>query len=318
MTSRQTPQPPSMSIEDIVAPLGFSDFVANYWNSQFCRLSGPAGRFSSLIGWPTLSAILEQDFLAPPRLKLIQNGRGVPPERYLAPLRSGTQLFAEGLLACLSEGATLVIDSIDRLAPPIGAVAESFEQALRSTTTVNLYASWPRGSGFNLHWDNQDMMILQASGRKYWKVYAPTYPFPLHRGNAVHRPVGDPVWQGVLEDGAVLYLPRGWWHVAEPLDEPSLHLTITMVPARGIDVLQWILERARSHLEVRMDVPRLADAETQRAYTAKLREAFLETLDDQALAAFFQQLDSRAPARPKLQFPLGVERQPSSVSANED
>lgn len=316
MTSRQTPQPPSMSFEDIVAPLGFSDFVANYWNSQFCRVSGRAGRFSSLIAWPTLSAILEQDFLVPPRLKLIQNGRGVPPERYLAPLRSGTQLYAEGLLACLSEGATLVIDSIDRLVPPIGAVAESFEQVLRSTTTVNLYASWPQGSGFNLHWDNQDTMILQASGRKYWKVYAPTYSFPLQRGNAVPKPSGDPVWQGILEDGAMLYLPRGWWHVAEPLDEPSLHLTITMVPARGIDVLQWLLERARSHIEVRMDIPRLADAETQKAYTDKLREAFLETLDDQALAAFFQQWDSRTPARPKLQLPLGVERQPPSGSAN--
>ena len=128
-----------MSFEDIVAPLGLSDFVANYWNSQFCRVSGPAGRFSSLIAWPTLSAILEQDFLVPPRLRLIQDGKGVPPERYLAPLRSGTQLNATGLLACLSEGATLIIDSLDRLVPPIGAVAEAFEQALRLSTPVWMF-----------------------------------------------------------------------------------------------------------------------------------------------------------------------------------
>jgi hypothetical protein len=67
-----------------------------------------------------------------------------------------------------------------------------------------------------------------------------------------------------------------------------------------------------------MDVPRLADAETQRAYTANLREAFLQTLDDEALAYFFQEWDSRNHVRPKLQLPFRVERQPLSGTPNEE
>lgn len=317
MTSRRRPQQPSTSFQDIIAPLDANDFLVNHWTKQFCQVSGVKGRFSNLMGWPALNAILEQDFLVPPRLRLIRDGRSVPPERYLAPLRSGMRLDAEGLLACLSEGATLIIHSIDRLVPAIGAVAEEFEQVLRSSTTVNLYASWPQGSGFALHWDDQQTMILQVSGRKHWKVYAPTYPAPLQRGNSVPKPTGDPAWQGMLEDGAMLYLPRGWWHIAEPVDEPSLHLTITVLPTRGIDMLHWIVEQARAHLEVRMDVPNLADPETQRTYAANLREAFLKTFDEGAPAYLEQGCATQSHVRPKLQLPVGVERHPLSGEPNE-
>ena len=116
----------------------------------------------------------------------------------------------------------------------------------------------------------------------------------------------------------MLYLPRGWWHIAEAMDEPSLHLTITVVPARGVDVLHWILERAQGHLEVRMDVPRLADAETQKVYAANLREAFLEAFDDEALGCFFQEWDKRNHVRPRLSLPSGVERRPVARSSKEE
>ena len=49
----------------------------------------------------------------------------------------------------------------------------------------------------------------------------------------------------LLEAGDLLYIPRGWWHVAMPLDEPTLHLTVGVNNLTGADFLRWFADRLR-------------------------------------------------------------------------
>ena len=111
--------------------------------------------------------------------------------------------------------------------PPITDIAESLERLFRVRIQVNAYAGWRTSHGFDLHWDDHDVFILQVAGRKQWKVYGMTrkYPLAVDVEPTVEKP-DAPLWEGMLEDGDLLYIPRGWWHVATPLDEPTLHLTV--------------------------------------------------------------------------------------------
>ena len=290
------------AFDQVISPLSRDEFLSKFWGRSFVRLVGQRCRFASLLPWGDLNRILEHHHLKPPRLRLVRDGKNVDPLRYLA-LQNGIQrLRPASLVNCLSEGATLVLDAVEKFAPPVYEIAEAFEEALHASTTVNVYAGWRAQKGLNLHWDDQEVMILQVSGRKQWKVYRPTRHHPLI-GEDVPVPTEEPVWEGILEDGDMMYMPRGWWHVAFPLEEPSLHLTVTIVPANGTDLLRWFVDGLKRNAEVRMNVPDPASSVERKQYVSRIRELILEEWDENVLDRFLAEWNA-IPMRPQVGLPF--------------
>lgn len=290
----------------LIAPLTRDEFLNTHWGKSFAHLNGAGGRFASILSWDQLNAMLEYQRLGPQQIELVHDGKPVDRTRFFEfPAGRAPRLKSAGLVSALSEGATLVVDNVDALVPSVRQVAEAVEHVLRTTTSVNLYAGWRALKGFDLHWDGQDTLILQVSGRKQWKVYRPTREHPLeHDAETAPAPAAPPVWDGVLEDGDALYLPRGWWHVATPLNEPSLHLTVTMVPANGLDLARWVAERLKRHAEVRRNVPHLSAAEERLAYARRLRDLFTAEWTDDVVDRFLEEWQSRIPLRPVVRLPM--------------
>lgn len=292
------------AFDRIIAPLTRQEFLSRFWAKSFLRLTGQPGRFSSLLPWDELRSVLERHELAPPRFRLFRDGKSVDTSRFLHGADKTQRLKAAAFVNCLSEGATLIVDAVDELSPGVRELAEACEDVLRTGTSVNLYAGWRTQAGFDLHWDAQDTIVLQLSGRKRWKVYRPTRVHPLKLDmEESPKPTDEPVWDGVLEDGDMIHLPRGWWHVAFPLDEPSLHLTITIEPAHGVNLLRWCVDQVKRHAEVRMNVPNLASEADRREHLARLRELMTESLADDAPERFLEDWESKIKVRPHVRLP---------------
>jgi len=301
--------PRQVTFEDAIAPLSPSEFLASYWGRTHLRLRGKPGRFAYLLPWAELNRILESHQLHAPRLRLAQDGKDINENRYLASLEDGSVrvLKPAALANCLHAGATLVLDRVEEMAPAVRELAVDFERALGCHTTVNLYAGWRTQNGFDLHWDSQETMILQLDGRKHWKVFAPTRIHPIENDiEKAEKPTGEPVWEGILEDGDALYMPRGWWHVAYPLDEPSLHLTMTSTPATGVELLGWLVEKMKQNPTVRANVPAFLDSAGRSSYVAQLRASLLAALNDDMLDQFLENLDAAAVTRPRVRLPEQV------------
>ncbi|HEX8290288.1 MAG TPA: cupin domain-containing protein [Pyrinomonadaceae bacterium] len=297
-------------LAEILEPCAPGEFLDSSWGVNFLHVRGRAGRFAHMMPWGRLSEILNRHRLDFPRLRLVRDGKSVPVSSYLRHQTGGRQrttvprLKSAGLAGQLRGGATLVLDAVDELSAPVEELAKGLELFFRERVQVNLYAGWQTSRGFDLHWDDHDVFILQVAGRKRWSVYGQTRPYPLVNDiEKAEKPGHDPLWEGTLEDGDLLYIPRGWWHVAVPLAEPTLHLTVGVHKRTGLDLLRWVSERVRASEPFRQDLPRLASAAERAAHAARLREELLAAWDDGVIESFFEDLDARAEPRPRVALP---------------
>jgi ribosomal protein L16 Arg81 hydroxylase len=291
-----------MDFDAAIAPMTRAEFFRDYWDRSYVRIPGTPGRFTGLLSWDEINGILEQHRLMPPRIKLFQGGQAIEPQRFLTPAKFGVpRLDAGGLAACLAQGATLILDDVQELAPRVQTLMHAFQDALHADTYANLYASWHGQRGFDLHWDSVTTIVLQLAGRKRWQIFKPTLIDPLE-GDNPPRPTGAPVWDGILEDGDVLYMPRGWWHVAFPLNEPSLHLTVSPTPPNGLDFIGWAVRRLRAREEARANLMAFGSAAALAAQVKILRRLVDEALSEQSADEFVRAWESNIRPSPHVRL----------------
>ncbi|WP_436787924.1 cupin domain-containing protein [Yinghuangia sp. YIM S10712] len=278
--------------ESVVARLG-GDFLAQAFGRTYRLVPGDAAQVAGLADWDRLNTVLARHRLEQPRLRLCVGGDMLPQNAYTRPVVTRRitvwhQIQPAALHERLAAGATLVLDAADELDDHIAHLAVALEREFRTTVQVNLYASWTADSGFGVHWDDHDTVVVQVDGAKRWRLFGPTRTAPLHRDVALPDPPPDePVAEFVLTAGDVLYVPRGWWHDVAAEDGRSLHLTCGLRTTTGADLLAWLSESLLEHPVLRSDVPRFGTAQARDDFAAALRTLLAESLSSGDVVARF-------------------------------
>jgi ribosomal protein L16 Arg81 hydroxylase len=298
----------SSALDALLEPVRCEAFLHEFWGKSFAHIPGYEGKFRSLLSWSELGKIIEQQRTKPPRLMLYKNGSQLDPKSYLDEVDSNwpePKLRGWDFLNELRKGSSLVINAINDFHRPIQELAQSLEVILRTYVRVNLYAGWKSDSCFNLHWDDQDTFILQVAGRKRWTVYCPTRSCPLRNDKTkTLEPKGKPFWEDTLTEGGLLYMPRGWWHVASPLDEPTLHLTVTVKKPSGIDFLHWFVDELIVFATCRKDIPCIASDDQKRQYLHQLFEVISANWDQELISRFLDRRDGFRRPDPRINLSL--------------
>ena len=102
---------------------------------------------------------------------------------------------------------------------------------------MNLYLSMGRELSFHPHWDDHEVIVIQLLGTKHWRVYQPEHIAPV-RSLHPDGTSADLAWEGTLEPGAWLHVPRGWGHRVRGRGGLSAHLTIAVPRLDGLGVLE--------------------------------------------------------------------------------
>ena len=288
----------------LLAPVSLDEFLSRYWLREhlFCRSA--ADRFAELISWADINAILEHHWRETFRFRLARQGRDLDPASY-ADLDGFTpRVRARDLTDHLRRGATLSFDAIGEVHEPLTRLAKAFEAFFRGGTKINIYAGWRSVHGLDLHRDNQEIFILHLDGRKRWLLYGRSVD-DVDRADLAGTsvPPAGAVLDEVLRPGDLLYIPRGCYHLAIPIDEPALHLTLGVKNPRGSDVLLWIVDRLRANDVFASDLPLLGDDDERRRYSERLRRALIDALDGDLVEQYVAETGSNLKPRPSFDLP---------------
>lgn len=234
------------SLTAILNPYSVEEFLEKNWTNKAVFIPGEGKRkFNHLFSWEKLTYLLNFHQLKYPELRLALDGKSLD------------ESANTNLIKLCQEGATLIINGVHKRIPEVASFASEVKYDLGYGVQVNAYCSWAGHQGFSSHYDTHEVFILQLEGTKQWYVFPDTFKYPLqeHKSASLSPPEGEPYLTCILHPGDVLYIPRGHWHYAIALDEPSLHLTLGVHSKTGIDVLEWLVSELRQNEEWRKSLP---------------------------------------------------------------
>src|SRR5262249_32302893 len=145
-----------------------------------------------------------------------------------------------------ASGKTVILHNAQQRLHELAALCRSLENSLRCPVIANLYFTPRHSQGFGAHFDNQDVLVMQLEGKKHWRVSSSGPRLPLSDYPLVEYPKGSvdmPFREFTLEAGDLLYVPRGHFHEAASSDVSSLHLSVTLMPLRWVDLVADALKK---------------------------------------------------------------------------
>nr|WP_281905115.1 cupin domain-containing protein [Phytohabitans aurantiacus] len=306
-------------------------FAAVHWGRTplLSRASSLGGQgFHDLLSPDDVDELLSRRGLRTPFLRVAKDGQVVPAGRYTggggAGAEIGDQVLDERVLSLYADGATLVLQGLHRIWPPLLDFANELGTQLGQPLQVNAYLTPAGNQGFATHYDTHDVFVLQVDGRKHWRVHEPVVRDPLERqpwgGHADEVAAvadGPPAIDAVLSPGDALYLPRGWLHSASAEGVRSLHLTVGVRALTRYSIVEALLALAAGEPALRGGLPfglDVADADQIAPELTETVKALRDWLDTASPAAVADLLRARAwpAARPAPIRPL---RQAAAIDA---
>jgi ribosomal protein L16 Arg81 hydroxylase len=248
--------------------VGVDEFAEQYWGRG--PLLSPADSlerdFSDLFSSAAVDELVSERGLRTPFMRMAIEGRVLPKDKFTGPGGFGAeisdQVSSDKVLAEFSAGATVVLQGLHRMWPPIIDFTTRLVADLGHPVQVNAYVTPASSRGFDPHYDVHDVFVLQIAGEKRWRIHSPVHPDPLadqpwsQHSQAVARAAENPpVIDEVLRPGDALYLPRGWIHSAEALGDTSVHLTIGMSAFTRADLVAQAIAKTRADASLRSSLP---------------------------------------------------------------
>ena len=308
-------------------------FAAEHWSATplLSRAKQLPSTFDDLLSVADVDELVADRALRTPFFRTVREGGSLPvPVRTVTAgaRRIGDLVDGDALSTQHADGATLVLQSVHRMHPPVARFCRALAAELGHATQCNAYIT-PAGEhqGFDFHHDTHDVFVLQVSGRKRWIVHEPVVRLPLSsqpQAGAHLVPEGaEPLLDVELEAGDALYLPRGYVHAALTTDEHSVHLTVGVLSTTWHDVLTDVLALAGREESFRDALPvqpadgladsvpdllrraaawleQLPAAEVEDVVRRRLARAVpVEPVPLLATAAALRSLDASTPLRPR-------------------
>jgi len=218
-----TPFHERAAIQSLIWPVSEEEYSARYWEkSPLIVHRNDPGYYGDLF---TLKDFDES----------VKSGRGYvktaeATTKKQARLEGTGPKTLERILTDMHEGRTLILDGMQDFNAKLGLMCRLLAQQTGARFQTNIYLTPPSGKGFQAHWDNHDVFVMQVMGSKRWQVEKTRRTLPQADGTIEEegRELRGELYEFTLQQGDMVYIPRGFVHAAEAGPDSSLHITLGM------------------------------------------------------------------------------------------
>lgn len=294
---------PDSTFQDLLAPLTEAEFLSllSERKLKFVRGTDP-NRYSNLLGWEALQGMIERGEY--PRglgdFRVAKESITVPAERWLFRDKASNKNkvdFAK-LEEFFADGHSLIITPIDRYVPALDSLCAYIRSELGEQIKVGVIVTACGSNGaFKIHFDPEDLIILQVEGSKRWKIFGPPVSNPVAgMANPEPPPERTPIFDQVLEPGDFLFLPAGTWHHCENGPGRSLHLGIFFIPPTSWHAVKTLASQLVSEEPFRTPLTRFDDEADFEALEAEIKRSLIEKINGLNLKEFLGQWNRKTNA----------------------
>lgn len=239
------------TLEAILHPITPAQFHAEFEGRQPLHIPAPEGSAKrELLPWGAFNGLLNQSNVwDSERLQLMRNDAAVPPDQYCRRKRTPEGLIWRPSFAkvevFLSAGASILANDVLTLHSPITHAGVALGEALAAEVGASVFCSFKGGRAVATHYDVHEVFAVQTEGVKVWNLYEGRAIDPVGYDPGLtqadfDRNRGRLVSTITMNPGDVLYMPRGFYHDTVTPDQPSLHVSFTVMPLSGRSILSLL------------------------------------------------------------------------------
>lgn len=257
------------SLQDLLGAIPESQFQQRLRRRELaCWRGTDPGRLASLITWDTLDGGLDAGRFEAKCLRMTRQGVRLHEPFFVTEGRPDPVRIRQ----LLEHGASVVFYPLAGPVPAIDALVANIQSGTCDRVQAGAIVTTGPGGALDLHFDKEDLLIVQVEGSKRWLLHPvavpnavrgmPTPPMP---------PRDDAMIEYTLEAGDLLLVPAGVWHHCENGPGRSLHFSVFFVPPS--------MPRAAGNLQRVL----LSDAEARAPFTRG--ESSLGSIDETDIKA---------------------------------
>lgn len=244
-------------LSHLISPISKPEFFKTYHEKEaLLSKHNDANRFHGLLSIDRIDEIIASTELPPSSLDMVR--KEPPIERSYYTFKNGN-IDRGAVIRHYQEGATIILPQLHLADEILAKFCRSLENVFSSHVQTNIYLTPGSSQGFNTHFDDHDVFVIQLSGIKKWRLYQKPIDNP-YRGesfNTKDYKAGELQKEFELKEGECVYIPRGLMHDAISVGEKaSLHITVGLIVKKWADLmLEALSEVAIRNPKFRRSLP---------------------------------------------------------------
>lgn len=130
----------------------------------------------------------------------------------------------------LARGGSIVLEGLDILEPVINAFLVKVDAAMPcALSNAVAFFSQKNNEAYRGHRDEDDVLVIQISGEKKWRIFAPQQRRYLGNFPLTVAQMGEQIAEIVMRPGDALFVRAGVPHLVETTGDHSLHIAFDLV-----------------------------------------------------------------------------------------